>query len=125
LRPEFLEAFATDTDLSKIALRYHEIRPLNADALRVVIEKPAKVAGLSFEDDPVVQLVADTGSGDALPLLAFTLEQLADGVRRGGKLTHQRYDGIGGVHGALQRQADAALEDACTKAGVTRAPRPG
>ncbi|HWS94131.1 MAG TPA: WD40 repeat domain-containing protein, partial [Mycobacterium sp.] len=34
--------------------------------------------------------------------------------------THQRYDGIGGVQGALQRQADAALDDACAKTGATR-----
>ena len=44
-----------------------------------------------------------------------TLEQLADGVGRGGQLTHQRYDEIGGVQGALQRQADAALKETCDK----------
>ena len=81
LRPEFLDAFATDPALSKIALRYHEIRPLTADALRDVIEKPANVAGLSFDEDLSVHLVTDTGGGEALPLLAFTLEQLAHGLQ--------------------------------------------
>ena len=51
--------------------------------MRSVIERPAKVAGLSFDEDLVTRLVTDTGSGDALPLLAFTLEQLAHGVTRG------------------------------------------
>jgi WD40 repeat protein len=120
MRPEFLDPASKDADLSKLPLRIQPVRPLATDALREVIEQPAEVAGLSFEDDLVTRLVTDTGSGDALPLLAFTLEQLADGVRRGGQLTHQRYDEIGGVRGALQRQADAAMKEACNKAGVTR-----
>ena len=104
----------------QLARRIHEIRPLDSDALRSVIEEPAKVAGLSFEPDLVTRLVTDTGSGDALPLLAFTLEQLAHGAKRGDQLTQQRYADIGGVQGALQRQADAALQDACSSAAVTR-----
>jgi len=121
MRPEFLDPASKDTALSKLPPRIQPLRPLAADALREVIQQPASIAGLSFDDDLVTRLVTDTGSGDALPLLAFTLEQLADGVRRGGQLTHQRYDEIGGVQGALQRQADAALQEACDKAGVTRA----
>jgi WD40 repeat protein len=121
MRPEFLDPASKDPDLLKLPPRIQPLRPLAADALREVIERPAGVAGLTFDDDLVTRLVTDTGSGDALPLLAFTLEQLADGVRRGGRLTHQRYDEIGGVRGALQRQADAALEEACNKAGSTRA----
>jgi WD40 repeat protein len=120
MRPEFLDPASKDVDLSKLPPRIQPVRPLAADALREVIEQPAEIAGLSFDDGLVSRLVTDTGSGDALPLLAFTLEQLADGVRRGGQLTHQRYDEIGGVQGALQRQADAALDEACSKTGVTR-----
>ena len=120
MRPEFLDAASQDADLKKLQLRIQPLRPLVADAVREVVEQPAVVAGLRFEDDLVTRLVTDTGSGDALPLLAFTLEQLADGVRRGGQLTHQRYDAIGGVQGALQRQSDAALDDACAKTAATR-----
>jgi WD40 repeat protein len=119
LRPEFLEPIAKDPDLSTLALRIRQIRPLESDALRSVIEKPAKVAGFSFDDELVGRLVEDTGNGTALPLLAYTLEQLSKGVSRGGRLTHQRYVEIGGVRGALQRQADAALQEACSKPGVT------
>ena len=118
LRPEFLEPLAKDPELSKLARRIHEIQPLDSDALRSVIEQPAKVAGLGFDEDLVTRLTADTGGGDALPLLAFTLEQLAQGAKRGDQLTQQRYAEIGGVQGALQRQADAALQDACDKTGV-------
>ncbi|MGH3806233.1 MAG: hypothetical protein ACRDRU_06285 [Pseudonocardiaceae bacterium] len=46
----------------------------------------------------MARLVADTNSGEALPLLAFTLAQLADGVGRGERLSQQRYDQLGRVH---------------------------
>jgi hypothetical protein len=119
MRPEFLDAASKDAALSGIALPEYQVRPLRSEALRSVIEEPAAVAGFEFEDGLVATLVADTGSGGALPLLAYTLAQLTDGVRRGALLTHQQYVGIGGVSGALQRQADAALEEASSAAGVT------
>ena len=120
LRPEFLDPLSKDAALSKLPLRMHQVSPLEPDALRSVIEQPAKVAGLHFEPDLVTRLVVDTGGGEALPLLAFTLEQLAHGVKRGGQLSHQRYLDTGGVRGALERQADSALQDACTETGATR-----
>lgn len=120
LRPEFLDAIAKDPDLSRLPRRIHEIRPLESDALRSVVEDPAALAGLRFEDGLVTRVVADTGSGAALPLLAFTLQQLAEGLTRGDILTHRRYDEIGGVQGALQRQADIALEEACATTGESR-----
>ena len=55
MRPEFLDPLSKDADLSKLAPRIHEVRPLESEALREVIEEPAKVAGLSFEDDLVTR----------------------------------------------------------------------
>jgi len=68
----------------------------------------------------VDRLVDDTDSGEALPLLAFTLAQLAEGVSRGGRLSSARYEQLGGVQGALIRQADAALVDATSISGRSR-----
>jgi hypothetical protein len=51
---------------------------------------------MGVDDDLVARVVADTDSGEALPLLAFTLAQLADGLGRGGQLSQQRYDQLGG-----------------------------
>jgi WD40 repeat protein len=119
LRPEFLDAASRDAELSKLTLRMLQVRPLESDALRSVIEMPANVAGFRVDEELTTRLVADTGSGDALPLLAYTLEQLAEGVTRGGQLSYQRYVDIGGVQGALNRQADAALQEACTKVGTS------
>ncbi len=112
LRPEFLDQLLVDSDLAVLPTRTYTLRPLRREALRAVIEGPAQLAGIGVDDDLVARLVADTDSGEALPLLAFTLAQLADGVGRGGQLSQQRYDDLKGVQGALTRQADVALTEA-------------
>ena len=90
------------------------------EALPAVIEEPARLAGIAIDDGLVARLVADTGGGEALPLLAYTLEQLAEGVGRGGRLLTSRYEQLGGVQGTLTRQADAALAEAMAVGGRSR-----
>jgi WD40 repeat protein/energy-coupling factor transporter ATP-binding protein EcfA2 len=120
LRPESLAQLLTNSDLATVPTHTYELRPLHREALRVVIEGPAELAGIGVDAELVARLVADTDSGEALPLLAFTLAQLANGVHRGERLDQHRYDEIGGVQGALTRQADAALADAITTSGRRR-----
>ena len=96
------------------------MRPLVREALPEVIEEPARLAGIAIEDGLVARLVADTEGGEALPLLAYTLEQLVEGVGRGGRLLMSRYEQLGGVQGTLTRQADAALAEAVTVGGRDR-----
>ncbi|WP_222270309.1 nSTAND1 domain-containing NTPase [Modestobacter marinus] len=120
LRPEFLEPLLASSDLSALPTRTHILRPLRPEALRAVIEGPADRAGITIDAELVPRLVADTGGGEALPLLAYTLAQLADGVTRGGRLTTTRYEQLGEVHGVLVRQADAALADALAAGGRSR-----
>jgi hypothetical protein len=120
LRPEFLDQLLLDADLAVLATRPYPLRPLRRDALPAVIQGPAWLAGITVADELVARVVADTDSGEALPLLAFTLAQLADGVDRGGHLSGARYDQLGGVQGALTRQADAALAEASVATGRSR-----
>ncbi|WP_020386515.1 TIR domain-containing protein [Kribbella catacumbae] len=117
LRPEFLDRIQVDPDLAILSASSHLIGPLRREALRSVVEGPAKVAGIGIPDELVDKLVEDTSTGDGLPLLAFTLEQLAEGVRRGGALSAVRYRQLGGVQGALVRQADIALQNAMKATG--------
>jgi len=109
VRPEYLDPLLVGAELAGVPMRLFPLRPLRDDALAAVIEGPARLAGLAIDQGLVARLVADTGSGEALPLLAYALEQMTEGFDRGGRLTLERYDGIGGVSGALSRQADAAL----------------
>ena len=117
LRPEFLDQILVDAQLADLPTRTRTIRPLLGDALPEVIEKPARIAGIEIEEGLVARLVEDTGRGEALPLLAFTLAELAIGVTRGGQLLVNRYEQLGGVQGALIRQADTALRDALAAGG--------
>ncbi|MDQ3765030.1 MAG: AAA family ATPase, partial [Actinomycetota bacterium] len=120
LRSELLNRLLVDSDLAVLPTHTYTLRPLRREALRSIVEGPARLAGITIADDLVARLVADTDSGEALPLLAFTLAQLADGVGRGGELSAARYDQLGEVQGALTRQADAALADATAATGRRR-----
>src|SRR3954452_22016027 len=119
LRPEFLAPLLADLQLAGLPVRPFAVRPLAREALPVVIAEPALLAGLDVEAELLTRLVADTGTGEALPLLAFTLQQLAAGLGRGGRLSLARYEELGGVSGALIGQADAALAAAVAAAGRT------
>jgi WD40 repeat protein len=93
---------------------------LGRQSLGAVVKGPARIAGIRVDDELVDRLVADTDSGAALPLLAFALAELARDVGRGDELSAARYDQLGGVQGALTRQADAALADAMQAEGRSR-----
>jgi hypothetical protein len=97
LRPEFLTQLLVDPELASLPTRTVTLRPLRSEALRAVIEGPAGVAGIGVDEELVARLVADTDTGEALPLLAFTLAQLAEGVDRGGQLSTVLYEQIGGL----------------------------
>ena len=122
LRPEFWDALLLCSELAGLewGRRPFAVRPLSREALPAVIEEPARLAGITVEDGLVARLVTDTEGGEALPLLAYTLEQLAEGVGRGGRLLMSRYEQLGGVQGTLIRQADAALAEAVTVGGRAR-----
>ncbi len=117
LRPEFFDPLLVDAGLAMLPTHIYPLRPLCHDSLPAVIQGPCRLAGIAVAEDLVARVVADTGSGEALPLLAFTLAQLAEGVGRGGQLSQQRYDQLGGVRGALTRQAEAALAEASAASG--------
>ena len=120
LRPEFLDELLTSPEVAALPTRTQTLRPLAPEALRAVIEGPADRAGISIDEDLVTRLVIDTGGGEALPLLAYTLAQLADGVAHGGRLSTTRYEQLGEVRGVLAGQADAALADALAAGGSGR-----
>jgi TIR domain/WD domain, G-beta repeat len=120
LRPEFLDQLLGESQLATLSRSIYPLGPLGREALRTVIEKPAQLAGIALDDGLVDRLMDDTISGEALPLLAFTLAQLAEGVIRDGRLSHSHYDRLGGVQGALTRQADAALAEAVNLGGRSR-----
>ena len=86
--------------------------PLDVAGFRQVIEGPARRVGMRLEPGLSDLLVRDTATGDALPLLAFTLSELwelRDGRPRSGRLTVAHYITHGGLDGAVERKADEVL----------------
>ena len=109
LRSEFLDRLRAVPELAALDIEPFPLRPLDGAMLRAVVEEPAAVAGLHIDGELVDRLMADTVGGEALPLLAFSLAELARGKTRGDDLTAAAYAELGGVQGSLARHADAAL----------------
>jgi type II secretory pathway predicted ATPase ExeA len=91
-----------------IQIHQTNVLPMSIHELREVIEKPAALpeVRLTFEGDLVGDLLFEVqGQVGALPLLEFTLDQLYQ-RRNGSKLTLSAYRELGGIKGALTRQAE-------------------
>ncbi|MFD7558605.1 NACHT and WD repeat domain-containing protein [Streptomyces sp. NPDC059835] len=106
LRSDFLTG-VLEGGLAELVRDTMAIGALGREELYEVIERPAEQAGLSFAPGVAARMVDDCGGGDALPLLAYTLQELylrAGGP--GGTVTHETYRALGGVPGALSERAD-------------------
>ncbi|MEM8809705.1 MAG: hypothetical protein AAGF01_27085, partial [Cyanobacteria bacterium P01_G01_bin.38] len=80
---------------------------MNPSELEQVIEQPAQTLGVGFEERLVRRILQDVSEEPGnLPLLEFALTELWK-RRTGRLLTHQAYEAIGEVKGALARHADA------------------
>ncbi|MBV9879782.1 MAG: hypothetical protein JO180_04760, partial [Gemmatirosa sp.] len=111
LRSEFVAALAQAPRASHLRERPYLLAPLGREHLEDVVTRPARLAGITFDDAVVRRLTDDTGSGEGLPLLAFTLARLADGVPRGGRIDEARYRAVGGVQRAIAIEAQRVLDD--------------
>ncbi|WP_190620739.1 serine protease [Streptomyces venezuelae] len=108
LRADFLEMALAHPRLGTvIGRRVHALGPLGPERLREVVTAPVDAApAVRYETGLVDRILQDTGAEPgALPLLGFTLDLLWQ-RQRGGLLTHQAYENLGGVTGALSRHAD-------------------
>ncbi|WP_116247809.1 WD40 repeat domain-containing protein [Nocardiopsis sp. FIRDI 009] len=93
---------------------------LSRQDLVEIIERPAEAAGFRFEDGLVERIALDTGSGDALPLLAYLLQELYIRAGARGIATEADYRALGGVEGALARHADQVTAELRTEADLDR-----
>jgi WD40 repeat protein len=106
MRSEFLTSFL-GTEQARLFRDPVAVGTLGRAALVEVIEQPARRAGLTFDPPTLPQrMAADAGGGDALPLLAYALQELCLNTGPGRALTADAYQRIGGVTGVLTRQAD-------------------
>ena len=78
LRSEFFSSAPERAGLSEAINDPVVIEPLSRARLPEVIRRPAARAGLDFEPGLVERIMEESIGGDALPMLAFTLHELAD-----------------------------------------------
>lgn len=112
VRGDFLPPVAALPGLGdEIARSLTFLKPLSPEGIREAIIGPARVAGVRFETDELVDtLVASTPAGGGLPLLQFALAELWQARdHQTGAITRAALDRIGGVAGALARHADEVI----------------
>lgn len=96
----------------------YDLAPPDAAKLAEIVRKPAEAAGLSFGRDEAngcsldERLLVDAGRPDMLPLMQFALQELFDRREVTGAetlLTFAAYQEIGGLDGAIDKRAEAAV----------------
>src|SRR6266699_3645868 len=110
LRADFSDRPMHYPELGQLIEEHHKpVFAMGIKDLRAIIERPAALPDvqITFQGDLVSDLLFEVqGKVGALPLLQFTLDQLFQ-RRSGHQLTLQSYREIGGVKGALAKQAEA------------------
>ena len=110
LRADYVGSLQAHPAWGALPFRQLLLAPMNASHFAEIIRGPARIAGLELEDGLVEALAHDTGSPDALPLLAFTLNRLWRDFGDDGHITLDEYRArFGGLEGAIRHEAEAVL----------------
>jgi WD40 repeat protein/energy-coupling factor transporter ATP-binding protein EcfA2 len=88
------------------------VLPMSEVELQAAIEQPALRSGRSFEPGLPSRILEDVSEQPGnLPLLEFALAELWQRQTPEGVLTHQAYEAIGTVSGAIARRAEAVFKE--------------
>ncbi|WP_247702449.1 WD40 repeat domain-containing protein [Streptomyces sp. F63] len=117
LRVDFLGQLLA-TEHAELVQHPTAIGALGRGQLAQVVERPGALVNLSFAPGVVDRIVDDVGTDDALPLLAYLLQELYFASGPGGTVTEELYRDLGGVAGALARQADQTMAEIGAEDGV-------
>jgi WD40 repeat protein len=117
VRIEFLRDFL-DTPHSDLFTTPMALGMLTRDDLTTVIQQPGQLGGMRYTPGLVNRIVGDTGTSDALPLLAYLLQELYFTVGRGKTAGFTDYASLGGVAGAMSRQADRVVQELRGEDGI-------
>ncbi len=110
MRSDFLELFQRNPELLGIDFQKISVGPMSREGMRRVIKEPARLGAVEVSDELAEKLLDDTGTPDALPLLSFTLAALWEQRDEQGRLSADRYQLMGGLHGAVAREAQDLLD---------------
>ncbi len=114
LRADFFDRAIQEAMLANLLRQERGVFPLDPPGLSAIhqmIIRPAEAAGLELEEGLPQRLLDDAGHGPgAMPLIAFTLNQLYQTENNTHTLSIQAYEAFGGITGAIQKRAEAALQ---------------
>lgn len=108
LRVDFLGRILT-TGQAELFQHPIALGSLGRSQFAQVVERPGALVDLSFAPGVVDTIVEEAGADDALPLLAYLLQELYFASGPGQTVTPELYLGLGGVAGALARHADQTV----------------
>jgi WD40 repeat protein len=120
LRADLFDRFLAQGDLKQLKEdgASYDLAPPDAADLAEIVRAPAAAAGLVYENDAETgerldeRLLKDAERADLLPLLQFTLNQLFEArehLDQGSQLTFAAYRALGGLEGAVEKEAEAAF----------------
>ncbi|MFE7352396.1 trypsin-like peptidase domain-containing protein [Streptomyces sp. NPDC057543] len=112
MRADFLETALAHPRLGPVISRkVYALGPMSREQLHEVVTAPVDaIAGVRYAPNLAERLLEETGSEPgALPLLGFALDLLWQ-RQAGGLLTHQAYEKLGGVKGALGDYASGVFK---------------
>jgi len=99
-----------DETFGRYLIRPVRVPVMRRDEMRQAIVEPAAAVGLRFEDGLVDRILDEVGGGDALPLLAYGLWNLAEMARDDRLVSQLLYHQSGGVRATLRGRAEGALD---------------
>jgi len=109
MRADFLGDALSYASFAEVLNSDIKLGAMNHTELREVIEKPAQELGVTFAPGLVETILDDVEDEPGnLPLLEFALTELWQ-RRKGKQITHDAYQEIDKVQGALTRHADRVL----------------
>ena len=117
LRADFYsQAISLNRDFSdEMAGGQINIGPMRSEELQMCIEEPARKAGYRFAPGLISRILREVEwQPECLPLLEFALAELWH-KRQGRLLTHEGFDAIGEVSGAISRRAAKAFSGMTAK----------
>ena len=128
IRSDSYDALEHAKPLEGFSQKTFPLLPMPRSSYRTVIEGPVQrlvQTGRKFEIEPSLTdaLLADLEKGkssDALPLLAFTLQQIFLDHEAAGRLTREDYATFGGLKGAIDAASERVFAEADKDARIPR-----
>jgi hypothetical protein len=113
LRADFLSQCAGEPILAPLFQTVFVLGPPGQAALTDMIRMPAERSGLELEPGLADEILRDAGNnpGEALPLVAFCLEELYRRTTPAHIVTLDSYHALGGLRGAIGQRANSLWDE--------------